>query len=860
MKDDATLLRSYAVEGSQDAFAELVRRHLGLVYHAALRQTNGDDHRAEEVAQLVFTDLARKAAALSRRPLLVSWLHTSTRYAANNLRRAELRRRTREQEAYSMNYTDLAPDPAADWQRLRPLIDDALQSLGERDRAAVLLRFFENRSYSELGAALSLNEDAARLRVNRALEKLRSTLARRGLVSTASALGLALAQPALAGVPACLATHVTVTSLAAASATSAAFVGAATGLGGLAGTAKIAVGLVGAATVFSVGVLLYQRPAASPRTAASSSASSPADLAASHPPALPVPDKASAALEAWLASALTPAPPAEFFKRSESLRALLKNLPAGLFPRLLSALAGAPGDDPRLLRPIAFEAWLGRAPADAGRWASAFPLGGTYDATERARFCLQSASAWAGLDFAAAYAWADTLPDPDSRQRCLRNALARLAETDPHRAVALADERGPEFFDAARRDLLRAWCKKAPADAMRALGAPLVGSDSNKHRVELQQGLTAWAAVDAAAAYAWLTSFDQFPSRDAVSQMTSAIRMLPDPRSALDSLTRSTELSAPSALLGDIVKFWAFREPAAAFEWLDTMPDAGQKIDLLAQIQPNLADPERAARYVSSALRLPPSQGLDDLLAPRLAAWAESAPDAALAWLQAQGDHPSLAGASAKVESVFLGALAASDPVGAAARWQALPDAQSRADSMPRIATAWAKTDPAAAARWLGTFVTPVPKELEDKMSLLTMLQHDFGPRYTSLNGMPEHLARTHSALTAATAAWSRQDPLAALRWAETLTDPSYRAAAVGALASEAAAEALPAAKADYLVHIRDDTLRKTALRSHLFRWLKSDAPAARAWLETHDHFSPKESAALIENAAQAVLTENAAK
>ncbi len=590
-------------------------------------------------------------------------------------------------------------------------------------------------------------------------------------------------------------------------------------------------------------------------SSAATSASAPrisardSTLPARAPASAPSLQSASAALEAWLASALVPAPPAEFFKRSESLRALLRDLPDALFPRLLSALAGAAGDDPRLLRPIVFEAWLGRAPADAARWASACPLAVTFDAAERARFCLQAASAWAALDFAAAYAWADTLSDPDSRQRCLRSALARLAETDPHRAVALADERGPEFLDAARRELLRAWCKKAPADAMLALGATLVGDD--KHRTALQEGLVAWAAVDAAAAYSWLTSLDQIPSRDATLQMASAIRKLPDPRSALDALARATGLPAQAELVRDIVKTWAFREPAAALDWLDAAPSTADKIGMLGQIRPNLADAGQAARYFDSALRLPPGPALDKLLAPSLAAWAESAPDAALAWLQSQGEHPALAGASVQVESVFLGALAASDPAAAVSRWQTLPDGESRADALPRIATAWAKTDPAAAARWLGASAPPVPKELERKMTILTELEQVLGPGDTHLDGMPDHLAQTRSALANAAAAWSRQDPLAALRWAETLPDPNYRLAAISALGSRSAEAPDPAAHAAYLEQIRDPALRKAALDPHLRHWLGSDAPAARAWLEAHDLFSETEAAALIRDAAR---------
>src|SRR5258705_3286557 len=98
MIDDAELLRQYAEGGSDAAFAELVRRNLDLVYIAALRLV-GDEHRAKDVAQSVFIDLARKAGALRRHPALVSWLYTSTRYAALKTLRSEQRRQVREQEA-----------------------------------------------------------------------------------------------------------------------------------------------------------------------------------------------------------------------------------------------------------------------------------------------------------------------------------------------------------------------------------------------------------------------------------------------------------------------------------------------------------------------------------------------------------------------------------------------------------------------------------------------------------------------------------------------------------------------------------------------------------------------------------------
>lgn len=207
MSDDAELLRRYAEEGAEDAFAELVRRNLDLVYAAALRHV-GDCHQAEEIAQTVFIDLARKAAALHRHPSLVSWLHTSTRFAALKAIRARQRSHAREQEAYTMQHL-LSPEPAPDWERLRPILDEVLHELGDRDREIVLLRYFRGLPYAELAQSLRLSEGTARMRVDRALDKLSGLLAGHGIRSTGSALGVALATQAISAAPASLAASIT---------------------------------------------------------------------------------------------------------------------------------------------------------------------------------------------------------------------------------------------------------------------------------------------------------------------------------------------------------------------------------------------------------------------------------------------------------------------------------------------------------------------------------------------------------------------------------------------------------------------------------------------------------------------------
>jgi RNA polymerase sigma factor (sigma-70 family) len=217
MTDDFQLLQRFATNGDEDAFRQLIERHLNLVYSAAFRQLAGDAHLAQDVTQMVFTVLARKAGNLSSNVVLAGWLHQATRFAAAKTIRTERRRRGREQEAFAMQETS-SPSSTTDWETLGPELDSAIGKLKATDRDALLLRFFERKEFSLVGEVLGVSEVAAQKRVSRALEKLRVILCRRGITLSSIALAAAVTESAVQAAPAGLTATVATISLGAASA------------------------------------------------------------------------------------------------------------------------------------------------------------------------------------------------------------------------------------------------------------------------------------------------------------------------------------------------------------------------------------------------------------------------------------------------------------------------------------------------------------------------------------------------------------------------------------------------------------------------------------------------------------------
>ena len=191
-------------------------RYLDLVYSSALRLVGGDAQLAEDVSQTVFLHLARKAHRLPCEVMLGGWLHRDTCYAARTLMRSERRRQQRERQAMEMSAIE--DDSEVNLAKLTPLLDEAIEELRADDRAAILLRFFEQRDFRSIGQALDSNEDAARKRVARAIDKLHGLLTARGVSLSATALGTALATNTVSAAPVGFAANIAGTALVAATA------------------------------------------------------------------------------------------------------------------------------------------------------------------------------------------------------------------------------------------------------------------------------------------------------------------------------------------------------------------------------------------------------------------------------------------------------------------------------------------------------------------------------------------------------------------------------------------------------------------------------------------------------------------
>ena len=207
---DMDLLRDYAEHQSESAFNDLVQRHIHLVYSVAWRFVRNNED-ARDVTQAVFIRLARKAGGFRPKTILSGWLYETTRFTATNFLTSKMRRQRREQEAYMQSTLNEA---ATDWQLLEPHLEAAMANLAGRDRALLVLRFYENKTAAEAAALLGIREDAAHKRVTRAVEKLRKFFTKRGVTISDAAIAGAVSANSVQAAPVGLVKFVSATAVA----------------------------------------------------------------------------------------------------------------------------------------------------------------------------------------------------------------------------------------------------------------------------------------------------------------------------------------------------------------------------------------------------------------------------------------------------------------------------------------------------------------------------------------------------------------------------------------------------------------------------------------------------------------------
>ncbi len=580
MTDDVELLRRYAEESSEEAFAELVRRHVNFVYAAALRQAR-HAHRAEDVVQLVFTDLARKARALCQRREIVGWLYLSTHHAAAGIVRHEVRREAREQEAQVRQ--ELATEPAGDpaWERIAPVLDAALHELGEADRDAILLRFFKDRPFADVGEALGVTEDAAKKRVQRALDKLRPILARRGVTSTAAGLAFVLTHQTAVAAPAELAASVTTVALQSAAA-------GAAGAGLLAGWWQLLAagkGAVVAALVVLAGFAIFRgvNGPAEPVLTKVPPAGTMVQATRASPTAAP---SATAVNTPTYTASAAPAPTlAEILAEPDELRAVslyarhLLQLPAGDFEAVFARILTVVKPEQKLsFLNLLLQRWGQVDPRSAMEHLTTLqgqPIGGgVITAAQMMQYKNAVMDGWATMQPVEALNW--VVQNPGDFAWAADLAIKALV---PSLATNVTTQDGQIGFYQRLRitEMIGALAANGqyPEAAAMLVRAPL--DPTNPLEIETTKSLmAAWVSADGAAAAAWLpVDFSAGPLRKAAYTgfVQSVADAAPDVATRfVQSLNERDDIEAAGS--GVIASFRSRADAAGGYEWLrDNMGD-----------------------------------------------------------------------------------------------------------------------------------------------------------------------------------------------------------------------------------------------------------------------------------------------
>jgi len=841
MNSDSELLRRYAEDGDEAAFAEVVHRHVDLVYSAALRMTGGDTHLSQDAAQSVFTLLAQRSRNLSRHPSIVGWLYTTTRLSVRNFTRGERRRIAREQQAFAMQDTTTSPE--YNWESLRPVLDEAVCRLNAADREAVLLRFFQNKSHREVGDALGLQEDAARKRVDRALEKLRAHFARRGVTVTSALLAGTISANSVQAAPVGLASALSGAALAGAGGTGL----MAALLKTISMSTKTKTILAAAIILAAVTSTFFQQWRISrlqAELAAAPATRSPSAGKTGNAKALATTPASTADQIARLTKILI-APDTDQVARSRQMLDFIESLAPGDIRAVLDNFGKIPSSTQAdWAKATLISRWAELDSLSALAWARVQPTG-----ANRAGDLVSVFDAWAAKDTAAALAAINQVNDTSARQQIMLNTLGRMAARDPAAALAFV-QRMPAGQQAAYGIIFYAWGMSNPTAGASAL-ANLPPSVSRNQAANMLA--CSWAQQDPQTALAWADSLPAGPLRTSV--LNSILGPM-DPQLAAANIDRLPGGPTRNGQIVGISTNWAIQDPAAALTWVDNVT-TGQTHDqavqgILAQVAQT--DPTAAVGYLAQQT----DPAVRDVAIPQLAGtWANNDPDAALAWVQSLSATEGVARSEA-LKNV-LRTWTVSDPASEAAYIQQhLSNDPDFSTMAYQAANNWALGDPDAAMTWVGTLPPgPVqqraagavvgalasynPQAAWDMVSaqgstnpgldqtlsavLKVWSSQDAAQAATMVNNVPAGNARDE-AIAAIADNWVKQDPLQASQWISTLPAGNARDNAVANLITNEGKN-YPATAFNWALTIGNADTQNKQLNNVVQLWAKKDPVAA---------------------------------
>ncbi|MDG2400553.1 MAG: sigma-70 family RNA polymerase sigma factor [Akkermansiaceae bacterium] len=636
---DHQLLQKHLHKPSGPALAELVDRHLPLIHSVARRITTNDE-AARDISQIVFLRLVKKASKLPKSLPLTAWCHRETHSASVDYVRSEVRRQKREKTAADL---DAMKTSSESWDQLTPEIDGAIDELCESDRALVLLRFYNNKTFPEIARTLGINHDTARMRTNRALEKLRVILAKRGITTTTALLASTLPTTAVSPAPASLANSIT-SSIQSTGATAGALSFVKSHLLAL-GSLSIGVAAVTTQQIRINQLKETESATASPAPQSQRSIRSfaiskiPKTASFSEPDLLAIfanPDPAerlrllhdyslqlstnhiSEALE--LLRSKTP----EWDSESKILTHLLLTRWAKADPEAaFSSLDTANFSLERGHSLSILSALAALDPKRAANWL-------TSPANTRAYYPIVGhvlsgtiAKEWARQDPRAALEWAQTLAD-QQQAGAYSGVLGTIAATDPQKAATLA--LGLKAGDA-RNDILaeiaQSWARYSPVKALAwTLTLP---PEARGHATS--RALESWSKTHPEKAAQYL---DENPNPEHLKLIANQWSKR-DPEGTANWIASKTESPQRNSALADTLWHWTTQTPKAATAWIEGLPAGNSRDQAIAGLAVAAVefDPRSALEW---ALKISAPSLRNDLSRHTFKAWSRSSPKIAQQW------------------------------------------------------------------------------------------------------------------------------------------------------------------------------------------------------------------------------------